>query len=63
MIIDTRLILATIAELIGLLAIVAGVALISIPAACIVGGVFAILVGLAIDPPSRVPKPPARSDE
>ena len=40
--------MSTVLQLTGSVLIVAGVALFSIPAALITGGVFAILIGLAV---------------
>lgn len=48
-----RLILSGIAELLGLTAIIWGISLICIPAAIVIGGIVAIIIGLAIDPPAR----------
>ncbi|MBO0676801.1 hypothetical protein JRC04_04915 [Mycolicibacterium sp. S2-37] len=45
-------------ELLGLGAIVWGIALFSIPAAFIFGGIGLLLIGLAVDPPLRKPGPP-----
>jgi hypothetical protein len=40
--------MSTILQIVGAVAITAGAALISVPAGLIVGGVFAILVGLGL---------------
>lgn len=45
-------VVSTVVELLGLAAVVYGVGLIYQPAAFILGGLFLVLIGVAIDPPA-----------
>lgn len=45
--------LSTILEVLGLLAVVAGAALVDYRAGMVAGGVVLVLIGLAMDPPVR----------
>lgn len=58
-IIDIRLVLSGLVELLGLAAIVTGAALVYIPAAFLVGGVGLLWLARAVDPPHRPPPRPA----
>lgn len=51
-----RGITSLILDIIGILAVVAGVAMIYVPAGVIIGGLLTMAAALAIDPPKKAPK-------
>lgn len=59
---NVRLMISTVVELAGIAAIIWGFALIAPWLGWIVGGFALILVGLAVDPPTRKSSPPKQAE-